>query len=103
MLLATLTTPPRFRWSGQARLEWSQALRESLQSIKYGNQSFPRGAPPAVPDPVAARPFLPDTLKRLTIKRTRDGRHPSPSWRGRPVVQGFLPAEWGLLGSLEHL
>ena len=91
------------RWSGRARLEWSEALRQSLESIKYGNQSFPRGWQPPVPDPVATRPFLPDTLKRITIRRTLDSRHPSPSWRSKPVIQGFLPSEWALLRNLEHL
>ncbi|GLC48529.1 hypothetical protein PLESTB_000107900 [Pleodorina starrii] len=102
-LFAPFTELNAMRWSGRARLEWSEELRKSLESVKYGNQSYPRGIPPPVPDPVAARPFLPDTLKRITIKRTLDGRHPSQTWRSRPVVQGFLPSEWALFANLEHL
>ncbi|GIL53216.1 hypothetical protein Vafri_8873 [Volvox africanus] len=92
------------RWSSRARLEWSEALTKSLELVKYGNQTYLiRGYPPSVPDPVAARPFLPDTLKRLTIKRTNDGSHPSKTWRGKPVIKGFLPSEWALLSNLEYL
>ncbi|GLC72766.1 hypothetical protein PLESTF_001291000 [Pleodorina starrii] len=91
------------RWSGRARLEQSAQLREALESVKYGNQTRPRIWQPPVYDPVAGRRFLPDTLKRITIKRTLDGRHPSQSWRSRPVIKGFLPAEWALLRNLEHL
>ncbi|GLC71849.1 hypothetical protein PLESTF_001173600 [Pleodorina starrii] len=102
-LFAPFTELNAMRWSGRARLEWSAELRKSLESVKYGNQSYPRVIPPPVPDPVAARPFLPDTLKRITIKRMLDGRHPSQTWRSRPVVQGFLPSEWALLRNLEYL
>ncbi|GLC48525.1 hypothetical protein PLESTB_000107500 [Pleodorina starrii] len=102
-LFAPFTELNAMRWSGRARLEWSAELRKSLESVKYGNQSYPRVIPPPVPDPLAARPFLPDTLKRITIKRTLDGRHPSQTWRSRPVVQGFLPSEWALLRNLEYL
>ncbi|EFJ45307.1 hypothetical protein VOLCADRAFT_94393 [Volvox carteri f. nagariensis] len=102
-LFAPFTELNAMRWSNRARLEWSEELQKSLESIKYGNQSYPRGFPPPVVDPVAARPFLPDTLKRLTIKRTNDGRHPTQAWQGKPVIKGFLPAEWALLKNLEHL
>ncbi|EFJ43988.1 hypothetical protein VOLCADRAFT_95844 [Volvox carteri f. nagariensis] len=40
---------------------------------------------------------------RLTIKRTNDGSHPAKAWKGRPVIKGFLPAEWALLRNLEYL
>ncbi|GLC48532.1 hypothetical protein PLESTB_000108200 [Pleodorina starrii] len=102
-LFAPFTELNAMRWSARARLEWSKTFRQSLENVKYGNQSFPKSSPPPVPDPVAARPFLPDTLKRITIKRTLDGRHPSQTWRSRPVVQGFLPSEWALLRNLEYL
>ncbi|GLC71839.1 hypothetical protein PLESTF_001172600 [Pleodorina starrii] len=91
------------RWTSRAQLEWSEQLLESLKSIQYGNQTFPKGLPATPPDPVAVREFLPDTLKRITIKRTLDGRHPSQEWRSKPVVQGFLPSEWALLRNLEYL
>ncbi|GLI59757.1 hypothetical protein VaNZ11_001712 [Volvox africanus] len=103
-LFSPFTELNAMRWSSRARLEWSEALAKSLELIKYGNQTYViRGQPPSVPDPVAARPFLPDTLKRLTIKRTNDGSHPSKTWRGKPVIRGFLPSEWALLSNLEYL
>ncbi|GLC60003.1 hypothetical protein PLESTB_001562700 [Pleodorina starrii] len=102
-IFSPITELNAMRWSGRARLEQSAQLREALESVKYGNQTRPRIWQPPVYDPVAGRRFLPDTLKRITIKRTLDGRHPSQSWRSRPVIKGFLPAEWALLRNLEHL
>ncbi|GIM11186.1 hypothetical protein Vretimale_14730 [Volvox reticuliferus] len=92
------------RWTARARVEWSESLRNELVSIKYGNQSFPRGWQAlSAPDPTASRNFLPETLRRLTIKRTNDGSHPSRTWRGKPVIKGFLPSEWALFKNLEYL
>ncbi|GIL53228.1 hypothetical protein Vafri_8873 [Volvox africanus] len=92
------------RWSLQAQLLWrNKSIQAALSDIKYGNDYYPKGWEALAPDPVAARPFLPDTLKRLTIKRTNDGSHPSKTWRGKPVIKGFLPSEWALLSNLEYL
>ncbi|GIM13096.1 hypothetical protein Vretimale_16261 [Volvox reticuliferus] len=103
-LFSPFTELNAMRWSGRARIEWSEQLRKSLELVQYGNQTLIRGSlPPAAPDPVAARPFLPDTLKRLTIKRTNDGSHPSTAWHGKPVIKGFLPSEWALLSNLEYM
>ncbi|EFJ43191.1 hypothetical protein VOLCADRAFT_96656 [Volvox carteri f. nagariensis] len=103
-VFAPFTELNAMRWSGRARLEWSADLRTALEYVKYGNQTLPRGwQHPSIPDPAAARPFLPDTLRRLTIKRTNDATHPSRTWTGKPVVRGFLPAEWALLKNLEYL
>ncbi|GIM13091.1 hypothetical protein Vretimale_16258 [Volvox reticuliferus] len=102
-LFSPFTELNAMRWSGRARQEWSEAVRNAMVSIKYGNQSLPRIVDALAPDAVATRPFLPDTLKRLTIKRTNDGSHPSKTWRGKPVIKGFLPSEWALLQKLEYL
>ncbi|EFJ44014.1 hypothetical protein VOLCADRAFT_95899 [Volvox carteri f. nagariensis] len=92
------------RWSLRALIEWNKAQFSSMDPINFGNQSYPRGwLPPLQDDPVAGRPFLPDTLKRLTIKRTNDHIHRTSEWRGRPVVSGFLPSTWALLRNLELL
>ncbi|KAG2437627.1 hypothetical protein HYH02_011266 [Chlamydomonas schloesseri] len=90
-------------WTGQAQLDWSAEYVEALGFLTNGNQLLPRGWLPPVPEPVSARLLLPDTLRRLTIRRTRDERHGSVQWTSRPLITGPLPAEWALFRNLEYL
>lgn len=71
--------------------------------MRDGSQLRPRGWLPPVIEPVSARLLLPDTLRRLTIRRTRDEQHGAVQWTSRPLITGPLPGEWALLRNLEYL
>ncbi|KAG2492628.1 hypothetical protein HYH03_009044 [Edaphochlamys debaryana] len=103
------------RWTAKARLEWSPGLKAALNWIRYGNQTVSVTQLPGyqspdsiqgwhypVYDPTAGRKLLADTLQRITVKRTRDGRHPSP-WASKPLITGQLPADWAQFAKLEYI
>ncbi|KAF5827998.1 hypothetical protein DUNSADRAFT_18372, partial [Dunaliella salina] len=95
-------------------LDWKSSFNPAL-AFRSNFQRFCRFSPPmefnaaqwggrenADLSDFPGRRFLPDTLRKISITRGRDGDLMQP-YTGGPAISGPLPSEWSLFSNLEYL